>query len=1471
MSAPSSSSPKISFDPITKLTDAIWGFVSNRVIAKIKRTDQGVAILRKLHLISENPEPDFDSVYAYSLAEYGKDKPGAAKRLFRHKLIKSAFKQAFEQRDPKVIREEVESFSEWSAIGEEFRSMDYDPRNEIKTFADIFHQMVLLTRSTAEVVRDQMLLDIKDNIDDVKFQLIELENRSSGELVLSIDWFKYRFRKQLAGIGDKYIPELHTPTNIDDRIHAILGDDVFADALQYRFARLDEDYKLYCQVADNLVDPFPRQIDWSEARHQVIEAANRLRDTLGTALSTVGNSIEEIKRLQLDFARQVDWDSLVSEIDSAGKNYAGVIAAIDVDSFTYSGNDNVRSNLVNQLSTKLHRPRWNAEDFFDNLLEIVEQIGYLDKSYLHLIGSAGIGKTHLVTHISQSRLENEHPTIFVLGRHFTTDQSIHEQFKSILDIPEKYSWQDFLSMLSDFAQEQKTRIPIFIDGLNEAIHRGEFSQIWGNGLHEFIAELETYNELILITTCRASYKEEIWPNDDDPNILDMYGFDSLSVETAIDKYFDYYKIKADLTNISTTQFEHPMYLRIFCEGKNPERMEEVEVYVGEGTIFEVFDDYLNQANQRIVNRLGRHRQANVLLPTLIKIGDYLWEKRDRGIPLRELVKIVDDTSLEKLDWHNSITQAIESEDLLVYRDLYEREELFYFSFDLLAGYLIAQNLIERGGRDLDNYLNSEEIIFRLFSEDYEKLHPLFEDIRHALAILLPARTGSYLHDFTDNEAAFSISIDALFEIPPQVVNEKAVELLHMLFENPDNRVALLHRMASTVSYINHPFNSRFLSSLLLNLPMAERDSCWTEYVRENAERFDSIITRLENDCKNNVGFSEISMQRLCLVAEYLMWTLTSTVRPLKDKATRALYWFGRRFPGEFLELLIKSLDINDPYIPERMLAAAYGIAMARQYDFHDPSFVQEFLPEYGRLIYDTMFSNEAPYSTTHILARDYAKRTIDIALIHHPALLNPEERERIKPPFTEGGIREWGESEYGKDGGLTEPIRMDFGNYTIGRLIEGRSNYDSEHEGYREVLSNIYWRIYNLGYKTEHFERADEIIDFENQRRGRHDNRGKTDRYGKKYSWIAFYEMAGYRQDQGLLHDLYGTERISDADIDPSFPHETPDYALITRDFLGDRDTTTQDWILNGGLPDLSPYLVLKDLDGQHGPWVLLDGYINQEDPTVGRRRFTFPRGFIVDSNISEKLVERLESQDLAGRWLPEIPGDYYTFAGEIPWADTYPHNGLVELEFPIGQQIEDDVEEQLVIQKDGEPLSNEEWLAVLERATQYASEKSTDEINPAIKKVATELGYDAFEMPQEVKRETPVYDRIEVLIPIREYMWESYHSDVNQASKTAALAREIAEHLDLCGQPQTFDLFEKSGERATIAFHHGEKWHTYQSLIYIRKDLLDRYLGETKKELVWAIWGEREVIAKDIPSEDRDQVGYRVFQQVVLYESGAK
>ena len=90
-------------------------------------------------------------------------------------------------------------------------------------------------------------------------------------------------------------------------------------------------------------------------------------------------------------------------------------------------------------------------------------------------------------------------------------------------------------------------------------------QRYGNcGLTGLVQETAAIKNLALITTCRESYEEAIWKevssrediipgkiirkDKDSLNLVYAYGFNTDEVQQeAIDKYFNAYKIKADLT------------------------------------------------------------------------------------------------------------------------------------------------------------------------------------------------------------------------------------------------------------------------------------------------------------------------------------------------------------------------------------------------------------------------------------------------------------------------------------------------------------------------------------------------------------------------------------------------------------------------------------------------------------------------------------------------------------------------------------------------------------------------------------------------------------------------------------------------------------------------------------------------------------------------------------------------------------
>ena len=1270
-----------------------------------------------------------------------------------------------------------------------------------------------------------------------------------GGFELDMDWFKTQFDKQKTSLGEKFSSSLHTETCLDAEIHALLGDEANVKQIAESIEKLEEELSDLKDAVDNLNRPVPVHIEWDASeKAKVVNAAESLQDALMKTLGQFKQAAELLNEEMLSEAQAIDWGVVIAELEEVFKTYRAVGNKSGRLKINYTGKGEDEERFLSDARWLVDRPESLIANLLDDFLYSAKyQCELINQSNLNILGEAGIGKTHIACNICNDRLKSGLPALFVRGSLFTTSQPIEAQLRTILDIPPSYSWQDFLQALSTVAEAYHIRIPLIIDGLNESTHNGAISKVWEQNLKGFVHEIAQTKNVVLITTCRTNYKEAIWKDESPPNRLYARGFDTDEVKReAINKYFNAYKIKADLTMAPLAQFKHPLYLKIFCVTKNPIRDTEKHIYVGEQTLFEVFEEFLKQCNKAVCDRLQLRLGTSVVEPALNRIAEYLWQHRKRHIPLKELVGIVDGRSIEEPGWLSSKTHVIEDEGLLVCRDWGQGEEVMYFTYDLLGGYLIAKYLLQQASDNVHGYFNSEEMVALLFGEDYGVLHPMYSDLSRCLAALLPAKTGFFLHNISDTKTAFSFSIRGLFEISLQDINANCIHLVTQLFKAHQNREPLLELAQNTIGHIDHPFNASFWSKQLFALPMPERDLSWTEHVRQNVEFFEELLMRFEEACQSHQELSDVSAERLHLFAEYIRWLLTSNVRRLRDKATRALYWYGRRFPQDFFDLVMKSLSINDPYVPERMLAATYGIVMARQHDFKDPSFATEILRVYGRNLYETMFKPDAEYSTTHILARDYARRTIDIALMHHPDLLKDDERKHITPPFTEGGIRKWGEIE-----DRNAPLHMDFRNYTLAGLVKDRGNYDFEHDEYKRVLANIFWRIYDLGYSLDSFKEIDALIFQDNQRYGRLANGRKTDRYGKKYSWIAFYELAGFRQDKNLLSEYCDDARILDADIDPSFPAELTEHNFVKDDFLGDRGMCDTEWISEVDSPDLTPYFIVDRLLGEQGTWILLEGNLNQKNDCPRRHISAVLRGVIVKTEDSEEIVERLKDKKIDLMTIPSCPKDHLTYAGEIPWCDTYPRNEWAELSIEIGTVLVS-TEREVLLHKDNPK-----------------SETEQDEILAGVLDLIDTNGEEArfreqdFESRVEsVELERKEYKDFQVLLPVRIVTnnWEDFHSAFIASPTIATPSKQIAETFRLCGQPQSFDFFEQNGKLASISFGYGKDWPEMQRFTYLRKDLLERYLAEINAELIWVIWGERCLLSQD------ENAPHQHFQDIRAY-----
>ena len=147
------------------------------------------------------------------------------------------------------------------------------------------------------------------------------------------------------------------------------------------------------------------------------------------------------------------------------------------------------------------------------------------------------------------------------------------------------------------------------------------------------------------------------------------------------------------------------------------------------------------------------------------------------------------------------------------------------------------------------------------------------------------------------------------------------------------------------------------------------------------------------------------------------------------------------------------------------------------------------------------------------------------------------------------------------------------------------------------------------------------------------------------------------------------------------------EYNFVREDFLGDREAPTEQWVLKTSHPDLTPYLNVDQLGYEQGSWVLLYGHLGQEDKPASRKMSAWMQGLIVKPEDVDEIVEILKRQEnIDGHTVPFIPEDYRTYAGEIPWCDTYPPNNWQEFSFLVGKYTIP--KKKLELLRDGEPIS---------------------------------------------------------------------------------------------------------------------------------------------------------------------------------------
>lgn len=843
------------------------------------------------------------------------------------------------------------------------------------------------------------------------------------------EWFDAKLELALQAAGPRYTPEIHVDVPLLEDLE-LFGRSGFAvsairdvaknlrQAPTYTFRRLAD---------DDAADGITAVRSAAELVDKIVEALYELRchPDCNWQLSGI---MEEIRGAR----------GLLEESE------APLLAAAEefkerseAEETTNTSRSNPYGDAVHQVRD-LERVLWNA---FDTLWGLDQAA---NSDLMVVIGEAGSGKTHLLCDMAKRRLADGRPTVVLMGQQFTTTEQPWIQARAQLDLGD-LSLEHFVGALEAAAQAADCRALLMIDAINE----GEGQAIWPPHLAGFLARLRVSPWIGVVLSVRTPYIEHVIPEEMRESAYEVVhlGF-TYDTYAALKRFCEYYGLDFPATPLLRPEFDNPLFLKTLCQGLK--HRGERRIPVGAEGVSRVFDRYINAIDAELATKLDYDPQGRIVAQALDAVALELIEKGTGWLP-RHLVQELVNPSAPATGFTGSLYRALVDTGLLV-ESFYSSQVddwIVIFGYEWFADYRIAKCLIDRN----DDARSLASALVRGNTDGGTEARISGTIPLEALSVLLPERLGIELPEvISDSGTGRSIKHAFLRGLPwrdPSAIGSSCMSLIEdSLAEAQDADTTQIFDALLTCSMVpGHPLGSAFIDNWLRQLVMPDRDAVWSKYLFFAYGEGGPVDRLLDWGDRQSKQSAAIDEKTAVACATVLTWFLTSSHRFVRDRATKCLVALLTDRIDLGCDLVSRFDDVDDLYVRERLMAAAYGAAM-RNTD--GPA-----LAPLANLVYHLVFAHSEP--PVHILLRDYARGIIERALhlsaeiAVNPSLIDPpyhsewplipdaSELESLDP-WREDRESELSDAEKAQSQIYSSVMSWDFARYVIGTNSNRESN-----------------------------------------------------------------------------------------------------------------------------------------------------------------------------------------------------------------------------------------------------------------------------------------------------------------------------------------------------------------------------------------------------------------------------------------------
>jgi hypothetical protein len=1022
--------------------------------------------------------------------------------------------------------------------------------------------------------------------------------------------------------------------------------------------------------------------------------------------------------------------------------------------------------------------------------------------FLLLTGVTGIGKTHLLCDLVKKRIEDGAFSFITLGQEINDTEDIWKQIRKLNSDSRLRSKNALLKKFNRLGERTRSRFFIIIDALNET----KRVTYWKKTLPVLLRDIRRYPNIALVVSVRSGFEKEIVTTKVRKRFheVEHEGFRFREWE-AIKKFFTEFGLPLPEIPLINPEFSVPLFLLLFCESRKRRAKTKKggQLFRGHEGSTSIFEDFIKGVSKEIAQEFkvgGVDKVWNKLIKPLAEgmvnnrgLKDRISEARFKAIVARELPTVDPGKLSSSLEKHHLLIEIPRygkggKRTGFDYRFTYQR-----FSDHLVARYLMNKYADKKvyGANTRKHFkekLKKSGAIGRYF-DDYS-----FRGVIGALSIQVPERLdGEEFINLCPHlarqmlEEPFLESIiwrkPKAFYLDQRGQPEKTIKIINTLVLPFEGGHSKFFSTVLNVSGVpEHPFSALQLHSYLMRLGMASRDNLWSTFLHHDYGESGSV-DRLLHWVLSASFNKAISDPSKLLIGVVLTWFFTTSNRSIRDKATKGLVILLDNSPSILFELNKLFLNVDDPYVTERLYAVTYGVIL-RLKDYRDP-----VIKRLGKLIYQSIFLAKKPVA--HILIRDYAKCTLDLLVkkkVYYPpnpakvkAVLNtlwsrlptiktledkfePKNFSWDTASYEDRGIRSIWNSFDGigdffryivepainhwsntKNGESLPPSVKDlekkfkktlnrdqtkfykqienFHHFTFVRIsrylkIDKKNITPEEKKKIREenrlerlwkLVKKSFWDSlsidqkvlyrkilrqtqYRYPRKTGHFDpelakrfilkRVFELYSpklhgyFDGMHASHSDREpAEVERIGKKYQWIALYELLGHLADNFIFLEkdyppeagVYkGAWQIDVRDIDPScIVLNKPNYEDSTWQPKYDAWKTklhNDKWLRKrADLPKPKEFLTYR---AQNKEWFILNTFFQwQQDVPPEEERYHYPsrdifyvlNAYLIRQSEKRSLFRWLKNQNFYGRWMPETRnGIREVFFREFPNSPIY-------------------------------------------------------------------------------------------------------------------------------------------------------------------------------------------------------------------------